>query len=122
MNSLSKLKCDLEIVELKEEKLFTINNKNEKITLYNKEMLEKIIDKNFNKKYRELLYLIMTITEDDESTESDAELALLKIDELRKYLINHYGKNISRNLLNKYLKMLMLLEQKLNVPRKRRGR
>lgn len=122
MNSLSKLKCDLEIVELKEEKLFTINNKNEKITLYNKEMLEKIIDKNFNKKYRELLYLIMTITEDDESTESDAELALLKIDELRKYLINHYGKNISRILLNKYLKMLMLLEQKLNVPRKRRGR
>ena len=122
MNSLSKLKCDLEIVELKEEKLFTINNKNEKITLYNKEMLEKIIDKNFNKKYRELLYLIMTITEDDESTESDAELALLKIDELRKYLINHYGKNKNRNLLNKYLKMLMLLEQKLNVPRKRRGR
>lgn len=122
MNSLSKLKCDLEIVELKEEKLFTINNKNEKITLYNKEMLEKIIDKNFNKKYRELLYLIMSITEDDESTESDAELALLKIEDLKKYLINHYSNHISRNLLNKYLKMLMLLEQKLNVPRKRRGR
>lgn len=122
MNCLSKLRCELEIVEQKEEKLVTINKNNEKIAIYNKEILEKIIDNNFNKRYRELLYLTMNIIDDEDSTESDAELALLKIEDLKNYIVSHYSKHLNTHLLNKYLKMLMLLDQKLNIPRKSKGR
>lgn len=122
MKNLTKIKNEFEIVEIEEEKLFSINKKNEKIIIYNKDILEKIIDENFNKKYRELLYLTMTITEDEDSNESDCELALLKIENLRNYILSHYSKFLNKSLLNKYLKMLLILEQKLNVPRKRRGR
>jgi len=64
----------------------------------------------------------MNITEDDDSSESDTELALLKIENLKNLIISKYSKYLSKNLLNKYLKMLILLEEKLYVPKKGRGR
>ena len=122
MNSLNKVKNEFEIIEIKEEKIFAINKKDEKIIIYNKEILERIIDKNFNKKYRELLCLTMSIIEDEDSTESDTELALLKIEDLKNYILSHYSKCLSKELLNKYLKMLMLLGQKKKKKKRGRGR
>ena len=45
-----------------------------------------------------------------------------QIDELKNTLINKYSKHINRELLNKYLKMLLLLEDKLVIPERSRGR
>ncbi|MBE6156846.1 MAG: hypothetical protein E7161_03775 [Firmicutes bacterium] len=122
-NSLKKVMSEFTILDKEESKKFTINtSKNEKITIYDMEMVEKIIDSNFNQKYRKLLYIVMDISENEDSTESDTELALLKIEELKNILLSRYYKYISRELLNKYLKMIFLLDEKLRIPKRGRGR
>ena len=122
-NKIEEVKCDFEIVEMDDLEGFTLNKKEQgvKITMYNKDLIERIIDNNFNKKYRSLLYLVMELDSDD-TTESDTELARLKIDDLRRMLITKYFKYISRDLLEKYLNMLILLEEKIPIVSKNRGR
>ena len=121
-SSIKKLNSELEVVE-KEDKKFTLNmNEHEKIIIYNNELLEKVIDNKFNKKYRKLLYLVMEVTGNDDSDDDEINIALLKIEELKNILLGKYYKYISKELLNKYLKMMMLLEEKLSVPKRGRGR
>lgn len=120
-SSIKKVKSEFEVVE-KEEKKFTLNmNESEKIIIYNDDLLEKVIDNKFNKKYRKLLYLVMEVAENGDS-EDEINIALLKIEELKNILLNKYYRYINKDILNKYLKMIMLLEQKLTVPKRRRGR
>lgn len=119
MSNIKKVKNEFEILELEDKELFSIKNKEEIIKVYDQELLEKIIDNTFNKKYRKLLYLIMSVNEDEDSTDTDAELALLKIEDLKKYIMLHYSELISKRLLNKYLKMLMILENKIEFNKKR---
>ena len=119
---IEKIKCDFEIVEMDNLEGFAIKNRqqNEVITIYDEELIQDAIAKNFNKKYRELLYLVMDVNESDDATETDTELVLMKIDDLRKKILNM--KFLSKEQLNKYLKMLLLLNEKLRVPEIGRGR
>jgi len=64
----------------------------------------------------------MDINNSEDSEESDAYIVRDQIDELRNSLINKYEKYLSRDILNKYLKMLLILESKIVVPEKHRGR
>jgi len=122
-SSIKKVNTEFTIVKKDEKAKFTITkSEKEKIVVYDAELVEKIIDNNFNQKYRKLLYLVMDINESEDSTESDAELALIKIEELKNLLLSIYYKYISREQLNKYLKMIMMLEEKLIIPKKHRGR
>lgn len=121
-DKLKKINCEFIIEEKEKDYKFVFNKKSEKIYIYNEELVEKIIDNSFNQKYRKLLFIVMDITENEDSTESDTELILFKIDELKNLLLAKYFKYISKELLNKYLKMLMLLEDKLENRRTRRGR
>ena len=122
MSSLKKVSREFTILEFKEKSLFTLNSKDNKIKIYDEDILDDIMSSRFNKKYRELLYLVMCLNEDEDATESDAELALLKIDHFRSELINRYFKYISREKFNKYLQMLILLEEKLNIRKRGKGR
>ena len=121
MSSIKKTKSEFDVLELNDEELFSISNKNEVIKVCDKDILEKIIDNSFTDKYKKLLLLITSINEDEDSTETDAELALQRIDNLRRYIISHYGNLISGRTLNKYLKMLTILEGNINFE-KRRGK
>lgn len=122
-NSLKKLNSEFTVVEKENNVKFTISkSEEEKLFVYDEELVENIIDSNFNQKYRKLLYLVMDIEENEDSTDSDCELVLIKIEELKNLLLSKYYKYISRELLNKYLKMMMLLEEKLTIPRRGRGR
>ena len=121
MSSIKKTKSEFAVIELKDEELFSIEKKDEIIKVYDQDILEKIVDDSFNSKYKKLLCLIMNINEDDDSTETDAELALEKIDGLRKYVLTHYSNLISTRNMNKYIKMLLLLESKISF-NKRRGK
>ncbi|MBQ7031416.1 MAG: hypothetical protein IJN13_03480 [Bacilli bacterium] len=122
-NSLKKLNSEFTVVEKENNVKFTISkSEEEKLFVYDEELVENIIDSNFNQKYRKLLYLVMDIEENEDSADSDCELALIKIEELKNLLLSKYYKYISRELLNKYLKMMMLLEEKLTIPRRGRGR
>ncbi len=121
MSSIKKVKNDFDVVEISDEELFSFSKKNEIIKVYDNDILEKIVEDLFNEKYKKLLYLVMSINEDEDSTETDSELALIKIENLRKYILSHYSNLISSKNMNKYVKMLLLLESKINFE-KRRGR
>lgn len=118
---INKVKCDFEILEIDDDNGFVITKGNTvpKITVYDSELIENVINEKFNQKYRNLLYIIMNIANSDDATDSDSELVLVKIDELKRYIINKFGKILSKETLNKYLNMLLLLEYKvpLNVRR-----
>ena len=119
MNKIKKTITDLEIVELNDEILYSCNKKGLKIDFYDEDSLDDYFDKNFNVKYREILYLIMNYNEDDESSPEDEELILSKIEDLKNRLLTKYSKYISKDRLNKYLKMIILLDSKIKV--KERG-
>lgn len=119
---LKKTSCNFEIVEKNDQESFTIIKKSKKITIYDKKMIENTIDKQFNQNYRKLLYIITDIINSDDATDSDIELLKLKIDNLRQLILNKYYKFISKELLNKYLKMIMILEDKAKIQKKHRGR
>ncbi len=121
---IEEVKCDFEILEFEDKPSLVINSrkKNSELYIKDKNLQEEVIEKMFNKKYRDLLYLVMDISSSDDSTETDGELALIKINDLRSKLINEYGKFISQRLLNYYLNMLYLLEGKINIKEERRGR
>ena len=124
MIKFEEIKCDLEIVEFDDNNGLTLNKKNDniKVTIYDQEIIENIIETNFNKKYRSLLYLVMNLKNEDDVNPSDCELALVKINDLRTLLLVKYFGFISKELLDKYLNMLMLLEQKVPFMNKERGR
>lgn len=122
INSIKKVATEFEIVEFDEKKLFSIKKDEEKISLYDSNLVENVIDRKFNDTYKRLLYIVMDINNSEDSEESDAYIVRDQIDELRNSLINKYEKYLSRDILNKYLKMLLILESKIVVPEKHRGR
>jgi len=122
MNSIKKVATEFEIVEFDEKKLFSIKKDEEKISLYDSNLVENVIDRKFNDTYKRLLYIVMDINNSEDSEESDAYIVRDQIDELRNSLIYKYEKYLSRDILNKYLKMLLILESKIVVPEKHRGR
>jgi len=121
-NSFKKVNAEFEIVEFDDKKTFTVRKEEEKITFYDEKLIEDIIIKKFNDKYKRLLYIIMDITNSEDATDTDAEIIRSQIEELRNLLLNKYSKYLSRELINKFLKMLLILDSKLVIPERRRGR
>ena len=68
------------------------------------------------------MYIIVDINNSEDATESDGELVRNQIEELRCAIINKYAKFLNKDLINRYLKMLLILESKLIIPEKSRGR
>ena len=113
---IEKVKYDYLVKEIDNLDGFTLNKKKEKIkiTMYNEKEIQKTIDYNFNKKYRELLYIIMSLNEED-TTDTDTELVLLKINDLKNMLLKKYGPFLKPEILQKYLNMVGLLEEKMSL-------
>ena len=121
---LENVNCNLEIVDYQEIEGLTISkeNKEEKITIFDKNLINKIINQKINKKYQELLNIIIDINDSEDATTTDGELVLIKIDSLKEKILKEYGKYLTKEALNKYLQMFESLGNKLEIPRNRRGR
>ena len=117
-----EVKNDFKIIELNEEQGFKIQRDNLKITIYDTEITNELINKNLQKKYERLLYLVASLNDDSDTTESDVFLVRDKIDELRNIILTKYAKYLNKNAINKYLKALILLEEKIIVPKKAKSR
>ena len=119
------VKNDFKIIELNEENGFKIQRDNLKITIYDKEIINDLINKNLQKKYGHLLYLIASLNDNSDTsntTDSDVFLVRNKIDELRNIILTKYAKYLPKNTINKYLKTLILLEEKIIVPKRAKSR
>lgn len=121
-NSIKKVNSEFEIVEFDDKKVFTIKKEEEKITFYDESLVEDVISNKINETYKRILYIIMDINNSEDATESDGELVRNQIEELRNIILNKYSKYLSKELINRYLKMLLILESKLVIPERNRGR
>lgn len=121
-NSIKKVNSEFEIVEFDDKKVFTIKKEEEKITFYDESLVEDVISNKINETYKRILYIIMDINNSEDATESDGELVRNQIEELRNVILNKYSKYLSKELINRYLKMLLILESKLVIPERNRGR
>lgn len=117
-----EVKNDFKIIELNEENGFKMQRNNLKITIYDTEIINSLINKNLQKKYGHLLYLVASLNDNSDTTDSDVFLVRNKIAELRNIIITKYAKFLTKNTLNKYLKMLLLLDEKIIVPKKIKSR
>ena len=117
MNKITKVKSDFEILELDTKEGLTITKKdqNEKVEIYDPIIIQEIIDKNFEKKYKKILYKIMLFNEQENNSSDDAEAIVLEIDNFRKYLINKYYYILGGHKLNQYINMLLMLESQINI-------
>ena len=87
---LEKINTEFEVLELDLTSSFTVTkDSHNTIHIYDKSIAENMIDKNFNKKYQELVYLVMDVVDSD-STETDSELVLLKINDLKDKISEIY--------------------------------
>lgn len=121
-SELNKVSKELKIVEMEESNSFVIKKEKETITIYDETLIEEIIERKFQDKYKKLLYIIMDINNSEDSTESDEDLVREQIHELEVMLIKKYGKHLKEGTLNRYLKMLLILNSKLELPKVRRSR
>lgn len=121
-NSFKKVNSEFEVVEFTDKKVFTIKKDEEKITFYDEKLVEEVINNKINETYKRILYIIMDINNSEDATDSDGELVRNQIEELKNAIINKYSKYLSKEMINKYLKMLLILETKLVIPNKSRGR
>ena len=112
MNKITKVKSDFEILELDTKEGLTITKK---VEIYDPILIQEIIDKNFEKKYKKILYKIMLFNEQENNSSDDAEAIVLEIDNFRKYLINKYYYILGGHKLNQYINMLLMLESQINI-------
>lgn len=119
---LKKNNNSFEIIEDGEKEVLTIKNGKKVISIYDKNLTEKIISYKFNKNYRRLLYIISDINSSNDANDTDEFLVREQIEELKTNFLLKYKKHISKELLNKYLKMLLLLEDKIVVKEKSKSR
>lgn len=122
MNKIKKVSTKFEILEFLDQKVFSFKKEKHKITIYDKKLAEDLINTKFMDQYKKILYIIMDINSSEDATETDGELARNKIEELRSILINRYQKHIGKEILNKYIKMLLILEEKLVIPQRGKSR
>lgn len=115
---INKINAEFEIVELEKIKGLSVQNEEEKVVIYDDALKEEMVSKKFMERYKRLLYIITDINNSDDATDSDSELTRVQIEELRNLLLKNYKKYISKELLNKYLKMLLILESKMIVREK----
>lgn len=115
---IKEIKCDFEIIEHKEKSNFRIEKKNIKIDFYDDELIKNVIDKKFNSKYKEILRLLAEDTENPD----DSETIVLKIDELKRLIIDKYYHYLDKNSIKRYFKMLAILEGKLSLMPKKQSR
>lgn len=122
INELKKTSKEFIIIEKDNETNFIIKKNKKKIIIHDSKIIEDMIDNKFMSSYKNLLAIIIDLINSDDANDSDEAIVRNNIEELKYILLNKYAKFIKLSQLNKYLKMLMLLESKINFRYKGRGR
>ena len=115
---IKEINCEFDVLNYDEESKISINKKNIKMDFFDDELVLNVIDKKFNKKY---LNIINMLDEDDDS-ESEKEIILEKIDDLKRLIIDKYYNYLDKKTLTKYLKMIVLLENKISLTTRKSSR
>lgn len=88
-------------------------NEVKKITILDPNMLNTLWEHKIDKEYSKLLKLIYSLVSNDDTTSTDVLIAYTEIERIKEYLLTIKNKGLKKELLDKYLKKLYILELEL---------
>lgn len=88
-------------------------NEVKKITILDPNMLNTLWEHKIDKEYSKLLNLIYSLVSNDDTTSTDVLIAYTEIERIKEYLLTLKNKGLKKELLDKYLKKLYILELEL---------
>lgn len=88
-------------------------NEVKKITILDPNMLNTLWEHKIDKEYSKLLKLIYSLVSNDDTTSTDVLIAYTEIERIKEYLLTLKNKELKKELLDKYLKKLYILELEL---------
>lgn len=88
-------------------------NEVKKITILDPNMLNTLWEHKIDKEYSKLLKLIYSLVSNDDTTSTDVLIAYTEIERIKEYLLTLKNKGLKKELLDKYLKKLYILELEL---------
>lgn len=88
-------------------------NEVKKITILDPNMLNTLWEHRIDKEYSKLLKLIYSLVSNDDTTSTDVLIAYTEIERIKEYLLTLKNKGLKKELLDKYLKKLYILELEL---------
>lgn len=88
-------------------------NEVKKITILDPNMLNTLWEHKIDKEYSKLLKLIYSLVSNDDTTSTDVLIAYTEIERIKEYLLTLKSKGLKKELLDKYLKKLYILELEL---------
>lgn len=88
-------------------------NEVKKITILDPNMLNTLWEHKIDKEYSKLLKLIYSLVSNDDTTSTDVLIAYTEIERIKEYLLTLKNKGLKKELLEKYLKKLYILELEL---------
>lgn len=88
-------------------------NEVKKITILDPNMLNTLWQHKIDKEYSKLLKLIYSLVSNDDTTSTDVLIAYTEIERIKEYLLTLKNKGLKKELLDKYLKKLYILELEL---------
>ena len=117
---IKEINSEFEVLVHDEKAKYSINKNKLKIDFYDEELILQVILKKINKKYHEILRMLANEDDSDEFL----ELVLLKIDDLKRLIMDKYYSYLGKKTISHYLKMLAILEDRAKsfVKKSSRGR
>lgn len=88
-------------------------NEVKKITILDPNMLNTLWEHKIDKEYSKLLKIIYSLVSNDDTTSTDVLIAYTEIERIKEYLLTLKNKGLKKELLDKYLKKLYILELEL---------
>ncbi len=88
-------------------------NEVKKITILDPNMLNTLWEHKIDKEYSKLLKLIYSLVSNDDTSSTDVLIAYTEIERIKEYLLTLKNKGLKKELLDKYLKKLYILELEL---------
>ena len=120
VNRSSKINSDVQLKDIDGYKFKPRYRKDEyvkvsQITIVDRAMIDKILTMKFNKSFNRVAALAMAVINDEDATESDAEIVLGEVELVRDILLNRYQRFLSQKKEELFLKKLRVIENEIRM-------
>ena len=112
----NKKEKDILLFEEKESYSFTPKKSYKwvkKVTVLDTDMLSKVWENKVSHEYEKLLKLVYALISNDDTTSDDVLVAYTEIERIKNYLLSLAEKGLKKEIIEKYLKKLYILEHEL---------
>ena len=85
------------------------------VKIVDPKMIDKILTMKFDKLFKQVVAMALTVINDDDATDDDAEIVLDEVELEREILLNRYKKFLNYEKEQLFLKKLRLIENEMRV-------